>query len=220
MASRPPSMLLTNTPAPFTCGSLSPGCTVTTIITSNGRHESDRPPTSKINGKRRDKRKRYPAIEATFQMVFRAVAFSLLVTIVGIVWALDGMDGDAELGAGVGNMYGLIGYCILLNTLEFLALLNPSFRLLGVPSPFPRLPPLCLALAETAALGMIIWTGTVLLNEHCTDEMRPVNCPALTCVTAGEKLGVYGYMVAMFAGLVHTGFWFGAWMGLGKGLVP
>jgi hypothetical protein len=76
---------------------------------------------------------------------------------------------------------------------------------------FPRLPLLFLVVAETAALGTTIWASIVLLNEHCLDEARPADCPLATCVTVGEKLGVWGYIVEVMASLMHVGFWVDAW---------
>jgi hypothetical protein len=76
---------------------------------------------------------------------------------------------------------------------------------------FPRLPPLYLVVAETAALVTTIWASIVLLNEHCLDEVRPVDCPLATCVTVGEKFGVWGYIVEVMAALMHVGFWVDAW---------
>jgi hypothetical protein len=104
---------------------------------------------------------------------------------------------------------GQIGYFFLLNAVEFISLANPPLPLKTGRAQFPRLPTLYLALAETAALGMVVWTSIVLLNEH--DGPRPVDCPILSCVTAGEALGVYGFMVEVSAGLIHGGFWLGAW---------
>jgi hypothetical protein len=79
------------------------GCSVTTTITSPARQ----PVTAPSAKRHHDNRKRYPAIEALFQIVFRGLTLLLHVAVIVLVWALD-REKVISGFVGARVLYGLV----------------------------------------------------------------------------------------------------------------
>ncbi|KAJ4356177.1 uncharacterized protein N0V89_004207 [Didymosphaeria variabile] len=195
-----------------------PGWEVTTAITSHGLKAQEIKVVDDC--KCQDHRQRYPEVEAIVQMFFRVCAIILNISVLIIVCILDT---NLEQFMTVKVLYGVVGYSLLLNTLELLSLSNPQPTLLihhlplffpaiaSTSSPelqprVPRLPSMYLAICELAGLIAGFWSAFLFLNPIVEHDANRGGCPVATCVTSEEHDMIYGYILEVMVGLVHVGF--------------